>query len=524
MAQKRKSKKRDSVKIVTKGNTKPTKANPWVIFCVVGSLLFLIVFVWLLIDAKKLSFPTASSDSLPTKQTQSGSTSANTSAASNESFATVSETATDIPESGNPQTLADALKQWIDSGANGPDVSDFLYKASPEVATPADARAVCNALDTLYKEPERNRSGAGLNLNRVLLLFQNVSSQPAFSVLRQDGLPRIRKWVRDAKKGGRLKEFHLMLKILAAYKCEQDVELIAEAALRPGTDHPYMWNTIFSMFNDDHPYAEKLVEALRHPLPEGVRLTAFLNLCTDMMNDEIIKDHPFNANAGIEYLRTVLSHDFESDFADAEQAAMTIPFLAKEHQSKLIELAESHPEIRVQIKAAWANAKVGNQRGVEKLKTLSSDVHWNYLALRHLRNLGLEQEAPPEATDESMLAMGEMSFWLQHPQEFGRAPDKIELYDKRELIWPPLNEKRKVYLVKYVYDAKDAEPTTTVGVGMVGTTTFALFGEPTDGLPPEDIYGLHCCWELMGSDNKEAPDERTAEAGRKILAKHNEGF
>jgi hypothetical protein len=31
---------------------------------------------------------------------------------------------------------------------------------------------------------------------------------------------------------------------------------------------------------------------------------------------------------------------------------------------------------------------------------------------------------------------------------------------------------------------------------MVGAATFALFGEATADLPPEDIYGLHCCWEL----------------------------
>ena len=59
---------------------------------------------------------------------------------------------------------------------------------------------------------------------------------------------------------------------------------------------------------------------------------------------------------------------------------------------------------------------------------------------------------------------------------------------------------------------------------MVGSDTFALFGEDTAGLSPEDIYGLHCCWELEMNEDPRAPEERTPEAGRRILAEHNSGF
>ena len=55
---------------------------------------------------------------------------------------------------------------------------------------------------------------------------------------------------------------------------------------------------------------------------------------------------------------------------------------------------------------------------------------------------------------------------------------------------------------------------------MVGSITFSLFGETTEDLSPEDIYALHCCWELEVNDDPRAPEERTIEAGRKILAEY----
>jgi hypothetical protein len=52
---------------------------------------------------------------------------------------------------------------------------------------------------------------------------------------------------------------------------------------------------------------------------------------------------------------------------------------------------------------------------------------------------------------------------------------------------------------------------------MVGSVTFALFGEATAELCPEDVYGLHCCWELARNEDPRAPEKRTARAGRELL-------
>ena len=57
-----------------------------------------------------------------------------------------------------------------------------------------------------------------------------------------------------------------------------------------------------------------------------------------------------------------------------------------------------------------------------------------------------------------------------------------------------------------------------VGVGMVGGITHSLLDETSPEMPVEDIYALHCCWELAFRLDPRAPEERTVEAGRVLLA------
>lgn len=43
-------------------------------------------------------------------------------------------------------------------------------------------------------------------------------------------------------------------------------------------------------------------------------------------------------------------------------------------------------------------------------------------------------------------------------------------------------------------------------------------------LSPEDIYALHCAWELKHKGHPEAPPEVDGSAGRAILARYNPDF
>jgi hypothetical protein len=97
------------------------------------------------------------------------------------------------------------------------------------------------------------------------------------------------------------------------------------------------------------------------------------------------------------------------------------------------------------------------------------------------------------------------------------------MFDSRVLYWPPTDDERRLWLFKYTYeDRETGEPDS--GIGMVGSVTFALFGEATPTLTAEELYGLHCCWELKNKGDPRAPKKRSPKAGIRILRKHGNEF
>ena len=151
------------------------------------------------------------------------------------------------------------------------------------------------------------------------------------------------------------------------------------------------------------------------------------------------------------------------------------------------------------------------------LVRLCLDRNFSTTACAYLEELGRDDLIPDAANEPHFRALADMCDWLAHPQEFGRSPDEIELYDTRELFWPPTNDVRQLWLFKYRYIAEEKGESDDCGLGMYGSTTFSLFDETNSDMAPEDVYALHCCWELEANDDPRAPDERTIAAGRAIL-------
>jgi len=54
-----------------------------------------------------------------------------------------------------------------------------------------------------------------------------------------------------------------------------------------------------------------------------------------------------------------------------------------------------------------------------------------------------------------------------------------------------------------------AGDTDETGCGLVGSTTFCLFSPKLASRPPEDVYAVHCCWEL---EQKELLSESSVDA------------
>lgn len=134
-----------------------------------------------------------------------------------------------------------------------------------------------------------------------------------------------------------------------------------------------------------------------------------------------------------------------------------------------------------------------------------------------LEELGRLDAAPPVTTTVEHAALTELAEWLAYPTEFGAHPDALRVYDTRELFWPPTNDRRRLWLIEYTYEASADRNERDVGVGMVGSITFSLFGETSAEMSPEDLYGIHCAWELETNGDPRAREERTAAAGRRLL-------
>jgi hypothetical protein len=414
--------------------------------------------------------------------------------------------------------LVKCLEKWMKRGG---DLDDVLSSRDYSVTSTEEANAICGALDALRAKPAQACSP----LHTLTAFFQQVESKEAFEVLTREGLPRLRAWVRDCISGKDVDEDDVMflLKILALYRQREDVAIIAEAARLPLDPDGFMWSVILGQFDDEHPYALEMIDALAEPLPTGFILVAYLDAANQLAISGKSSRHPFNNEAGRKKLEAWLLDANEENFSYAHSATAALPFIDMPSRAGLLLTAGKHPTPSIRIEAAWAQAKCGDPAGVDILLRFCLDPRHSSTAQSYLEELGHADRIPDEAQTAEFLALAEMASWLAHPNEFGRPPDDLRLFDARELFWPPTNDRRKLSLVEYAYnDGDGGEPNR--GIGMVGSVTFALFSETTADMSPEEIYGLHCCWELEMNDNKLAPKKRTAKAGRVILARHNDGF
>lgn len=420
--------------------------------------------------------------------------------------------------------LVKALEKWIKIGG---DLDEILSKnRNGHVKSVTEAKAICVALDVLYAE----RNGAHDDficspLHTLTAFFQQVENKPPFEFLKKEGLPRLRRWVCDVLDGKVVKEGDVMfiLKILAMYRQHEDVELIAKAARKPIDPESYMWSLIFSQFTAEHPYSAEMIDALRDPLPSDFILVGYLDMANVLAFNGKLEQHPFDSQAGQSCLEAWLRDTNKENVSYALSATTALPFIAQSSREELLQVAADHSNPTVCIEAAWAQAKSGDLDGLESLTNHCLDPCYSLTAQQYLEELGHTNRIPEDAKHPDFMAIAEMAHWLAHPNEYGRPPDDIELFDSRNLFWPPTNDRRRLTLIKYTYDdSEGGDP--DLGIGMVGSITFALFDEATVDLSPEDIYGIHCCWELEVNEDSRAPKVRTAKAGRKILARDNEGF
>jgi hypothetical protein len=417
----------------------------------------------------------------------------------------------------NPSTAADAIKEV----------------SSETVSTPAEAELVVQVLK-LFPLPAVNRESPVFRsgLHEVVAWMQEAEDEKVTAVFRRFGAPELLRLFDDCLRSAAgtddvfLKsDAMFVLKVICLYTPAGGLERLTTAARSEVLANEFLWSVIFNIVeHEKHPWLTDLIDALRDPLPEGFARVAYLDLANTAARSGKLTNHPFDTPAGHVQLEKWLSDREEDHYSYARSAAACIPFVGTDARTRIEELAANHPGRDVQLEAAWGAAHLGKESGLAILQEACADPIQASAAMRFLRELGREDRIPIHTRSPDFQAIAEMCEWLAHPQEFGRPPQAITQADTRQLFWPPTDDMRQVWLFRYEYPPGDGEASPDIGYGMVGSVTFALFGEATAERSVEEVYGLHCAWELEMNEDPRAPEERTAEAGVRILAEYNAGF
>ncbi len=427
--------------------------------------------------------------------------------------------------------LKKALKRAIQRPGTAAD--EIQQVSSETVSTAAEAELVVQLLK-LFPLPgsDRNERVFTSPLHHVVAWMQGAEDEQVRAVFKAFGAPELLRLFDDGIRSAEGKDdifvkndLLFVLKVICLYAPSGGLERLRIAAHSPLLAEGFLWSVIFGMVeHETHPWQVDLIEALRAPLPGGHAGVAYLDLANSASRSRKLTNHPFDTPAGHDRLKKWLADSDEDSYSYAHSAAAAIPFMSEHARATLEALASSHPSRDVQLEAAWAAAFLGKESGIAILQEACSDPRCASAAMRYLREVGREDRIPVHTRSRDFQAMAEMCEWLAHPQEFGRPPQEINQADTRELFWPPTDDRRQVWLFRYVFPPEDGETSPDIGYGMVGSVTFALFGEATADLSVEEVYGLHCAWELEMNEDPRAPEKRTPDAGVRILAEHNVGF
>jgi hypothetical protein len=405
---------------------------------------------------------------------------------------------------------------------SGKDLAEELKYGDDRPLTLEEATGLCDFLaeqTDIHRLVDATTHGTYRTpLYHLVMPFQAADDEEVREHLRSRGLPELLRLcdLALADPGSPDHPLAMMAKMFALYGYEPGVERVAAIARR--FPDAYMLSVPFNVFGGPrHPHGPALVERLRDPLPTGFAAVLTLDLANALCRQQRLEAHPFDTPAGHEMLESWLRDSDPAHHSYALSAAASLPFIQGNIRNRLAALAMDHPDGGVQMEAAWASAYRGGEAGLKFLARLCADPRLSLTAQQYLEELRRTDVIPDEARAPDFLAMAKMSQWLGHPNEFGRPPDAIDLYDTRELSWPPTGDTRRLWLFRYRYAKREGDKEDQTGVGMVGSVTFALFGTATADMCPEDVYGVHCCWELEMKRDPRAPKKRSPKAGRKLL-------
>jgi hypothetical protein len=415
------------------------------------------------------------------------------------------------------------LKSWIAS----PDkiiISDhFEYPDRAEISKTKEVVTYVSALNQINNLLSKGADyNTDANLNELVVILQNVSDKDIYKALKDKAIPVLEDVYKNFQQNTeRIKKDQfsntdlMMLKIFCIYSDNIPNPILIEAIKEDHRSTEYLWSVIFGVLSERSIDHQKFIDELNGFLPSNFLGVSFLDYCNQLLISDKIKFHPYNTDNGKEQLLKMVQTKGD-DYSYAVSATTAVPFLDETLAKNLLSKASENNNVEVKIEAAWAGTKLGLENHRNDLVEFTKDFRYSSRASEYLKELNFENLIPAESKSDDFVALSEMCNWLSHPNEFGSYPDSAEILDNRVLFWPPTNDQRKLYLIKYTYTKFNDDESDEVGIGMVGSVTFSLFGlENILKKTPEEIYAIHCNWEL------EDEDYENVEKGLKRLRSKN---
>ncbi len=411
---------------------------------------------------------------------------------------------------GDPSALAQSLASAAEEHeltAVLRDLTGYL-RAANEPLAPSQQRVLDAFLQTLVRQrmqalhQQRARNWSSDEIEQLQLLYE---------LLRERRGPA-----------------HWALALLATDPAPAALRAFAYLVGRRGPEDPRACDLAFMpLFLHRHGVAhQELFPRLLDLLGERSMAGCILDLANFFTRERIVESHPgrHRLEAMTALYRGMINHleDLETSPQKYARNAQELKRLLDECVPLVVSLTdalalagakEALPLLRralelshrrVQVEAAAALARMGEEQGIDSLVRLLQQPSMRRRAAAYLKELGHAQRIPPELNSPLALAEARLAEHLADPHQVGMAPDRLQLLDQRKLFWPGFHEPQPCYLFEYHYQLPSREFT---GVGMAGPVVHSFFVDLHD-LPPRDIYAAYAGWSVEDASMNETSREQ----------------
>lgn len=424
--------------------------------------------------------------------------------------------------------MAASNEAWIQT------TREWLMLSGPAIASEHIVRAIEGAsqddVECLLEVLEAEFEGLSSGPTRLRVVMQAIASRVHSFVAHNEPVdepafaPAILKSLYDRLLEVDVKAAAHALQVLAAQSDEESIESLAVILVEsPPDDWQAAALALSPLWNAEPEKLALFFELLEEGFLQPSTMTLLLDLAGYSMRKGKLSQHPWLARqaelssllASVARRLRMLEADPASFGGSVEEVqrmlhdsvALTVSICdalgligdpaAENSLTGALDLSHR----RIQVEAAGALARLGFEKGRQRLIALASDPVARCRVVKYAEELDFS-----DAIDESLryphaLAESELVAWLAHAERYGIPPSETELIDSRTMYWPSYEAPCDCYLFRYTYRWPTGQ---TSNIGIAGPLVHAFNADLTD-LPIDDIYAAFAGWQAEHEDIFEIP-------------------